>query len=73
MTGGYNFLMEFIQCDICKKTMDYSMEIIRVTRSGEIGSHASFEFCSSCSEPIMKILEKKKLIRIRDKKNGGEK
>ena len=35
-------------------------------------AYISFELCSACSQPILKILKNKKLIVDDNKKNGGK-
>jgi hypothetical protein len=65
--------MNITECDICKKTIARGSDSFRLTRSGNIMTYASFEFCSSCSKPILKILKDNKLIKDDNKKNGGKK
>lgn len=66
--------MRIVKCDICKKTLTSGSEKLQLAYAGnDIMPFASFEFCETCSKPIMKILKAKKLIKIRNKKNARKK
>ncbi len=64
--------MRITKCDICKKTIARDAETLHLAYNNK-RTFDSFEFCSVCSQPILKILRNKKLIIIENKKNGGEK
>ncbi len=64
--------MRITKCDICKKTIKRGTESTSLGYSS-VNSFASFEFCSECSKPLIKILEDKKLIKAENKKDGRKK
>lgn len=58
--------MRITKCDICKKSIAKTAEIVNVS----IGLfRSSFDICADCAKPILKVLENKKLIE----KNGKQK
>ena len=61
--------MRIIKCDICKKTIASDAESLLLAYKN-IETFDSFELCSACSKPIVKILKEKKLIQ-NDKKKGN--
>lgn len=64
--------MRITKCDICKKTIASDTESLQLGYSG-IKIFASFELCSVCSKPIIKMLKDKKLIKGGNKKDGRKK
>ncbi|MFH0852753.1 MAG: hypothetical protein V1845_04110 [bacterium] len=56
--------MRIKKCDICKKQV--KGEELSLSFIGE--KFQSFEFCLKCSQPIMKFLKSKKLIKSADEK-----
>ena len=64
--------MRIIKCDICKKTINQDSKSLQLMGNSDDIAYISFEFCSACSKPIIKILKNKKLIKDNNKKNGGE-
>lgn len=57
--------MRIIKCDICKKTIVRGLESLQLAYK-DIETFDSFELCSICSKPIIKILKNKKLIKDND-------
>jgi len=53
--------MRITKCDICKKTITYGSESVRVEVKAK--SYDYFEICFKCGQPIVKILKKNKLLK----------
>ena len=64
--------MRITKCDICKKIIPSRLECVKLSYS-DINTVESFEFCEICGKSITKILKDKKLLKTKDKKNGGAK
>jgi len=65
--------MRITKCDICKKTINQDSKSLQLMGGSDDVAYISFELCSACSKPIIKMLKDKKLIKIENKKNGGKK
>jgi hypothetical protein len=65
--------MNITKCDICKKTIASGSESFHLTRTGDIMTFTSLEFCFVCSKPIIKMLKDKKLMKGENKKDGRKK
>ena len=64
--------MRITKCDICKKTINRESKSLQLMGGSDDIAYISFELCSACSQPILKILKNKKLIVDDNKKNGGK-
>jgi len=53
--------MRITKCDICKKTITYGSESIRLEVKAKGYNH--FEICFKCGQSIVKILKKNKLLK----------
>ena len=61
--------MRITKCDICKKAIAPRTEILQLAHNGN-KNYNSFELCAVCCQPILKILQNKKLLKIENKKDG---
>lgn len=57
--------MKITKCDVCKKTIKDNSNNVHIG-IGACSVFNSFEMCSTCGKPILKMLKSKKLI---DEKN----